>query len=156
VNVEELRALQDDIWEEYWADYGRRRRKAHREKRRLTKQEWDDVLAALEQGDFIFRMFNCNFAFSVGLIVFTEPQPAGIAYYVPPEHVITLTPDHVPEDICAMWRARSKRGNFDQAFEFFSKFSHSRSNKEKLMFCHKEWPKKDWKRGCEEKRCYDY
>ena len=119
MTIEELRRLQEDIWKEYTHNSRYvHPHKIHMETRKLTHQEWADVMHAVVQHRLAVSMINTCMGFNCGIDIYEPPTYPGL----PPEHLIRITGDHFST-------------KFEQTWERLYPLVNNQDNANLLEFC---------------------
>lgn len=126
--------LNDEIWEKHidntsrmvWA----------REKRKLTKAEFDRLQIIAQSHEFVIEPHNGNMGFGFALTFYEQPAYPGM----PIKPIFTINSTHLPQ--------YAGGPSFELGWEILSPFSHNPKNKS-LVLLH-GLP------NLLEKNCYDY
>jgi hypothetical protein len=124
--VSYLRSLEQQIWTSTWVwqSYGRRRERVqtHSVTRPLTLEEWAEIKRIVKAESLGAVMTNSDYGFSLGLFIVKAPEYPDLPY----EEIISLTRDHLPEELKKDWNA---------VWDTFSELTHDEANLSVLKFC---------------------
>lgn len=131
-----LTSLQDEIWE-YAHPTARNGIGWWSEVRALTSEEWSRLKTLFEENDFLFEL-GTMFGFSLQLNVLECETYPGTG----PSFLLMLSQKQLPKEEGTQEAAKGGASvSWENAWNIFTKYTHSDRNAEKLKFHKREAPK---------------
>jgi hypothetical protein len=130
---EDPAAWLDALWASLWQTHRNQfshnpieRRGWKSEHRRMTVEEWFTVQSLIKTQGYVCSARNACMGFGCGMTVYAEADPVYPGVPLDPKVLIDITQNHLPMG------PGQDRIRFDDAWDVFSPFTHSDSNKAKL------------------------
>jgi hypothetical protein len=128
MNIDDLRQLQDDIWEEAGMVRGDRWRAAYmsyKATRRLTTAEWHAVWQAVDEHKLAVKVTSDSFGFQFALQIMAGSEYPG----TPSTAVLKITWDHLPSKTV---KGEKYDREFEAIWEFCRPYFDTDVNRERL------------------------
>ena len=133
-DLEWLRKLHDELWEEVWqSDRFRSGYVKNERSYRLTDDQLVRVREIIEQHRLPVTMRNTRFGFGVGMMIFGQERAwlyPGVEEESQPEAITMISQSHLPESEC-----EGDRGKFDDGWRVFEPMTHAEPNVALLGRC---------------------